>query len=826
MDRLILHALVLGWASFAVAGRTTRLLSERVLLAAVAAGFNLAVSSVLLVAIQPAAVADWFLGLSLGLAAGVAALAERSSTVPELPAPPAPADRIPLWLGVVFTLTVAAMLITSLVAARYSAPYPPEALTYQLPSSLSDLASGSDAWQPPFDHGLIHTYLSFYGAPFPWLHPLNAAAWIVAGIAAYRLCRLADVRPTTALASTGLITIAAPVVAQSASTAAQLPAAAALLCGAVFAVRARQSQPTHGSKPWVFASGFALLLAVSSIALHPSGAPSSDASFADFFANFLPFSGSGAARCIDGTRVGFGPLGAILFVAALSSAIRSFRCMTLVGICAWLGFAWLGLLIAVKPSFLAQPQGWLPAMFAWSVCFGAGLDALLRWRRLPPLFAVAGLLVLTGWSTVAYLLDNPRHPLRPLATATFLPPPPTGLPPGLVRAISHYEWVNLDTDGTAEAFGPLQVITPRQRLTAGSPPNPNAYQLISRSALARNAALSDSPLGQSYVAIAFPKTSAGVKTLTTAGPPGAVRDYFGLIPLAGDTTASANNQLVLVTASRVPSDAESSRVEFKVTGLNQSDQALLTLEEKSPAGDTTVLAYFQEDGAQVVSLSDLAAPVVARITAMVTGTTHEAVFSGSARPHETRTPLFAADVVRADHPLISVSPGLHAAEGPFGSGAWPRIRWAMRPAIQLELTATPELTHARLSFSLRLYRRAHAEVEVLLNGTPLKKYPLSADGPWLDESLSLTLQPGPNQIEFRDTVGESEPEWEEYLERYPDVKSFLLATNTPLAVGAREHYEASGRAEGRIMRWRPVPPPERSAYFMFRQLQVEGFNSP
>ena len=67
----------------------------------------------------------------------------------------------------------------------------------------------------------------------------------------------------------------------------------------------------------------------------------------------------------------------------------------------------------------------------------------------------------------------------------------------------------------------------------------------------------------------------------------------------------------------------------------------------------------------------------------------------------------------------------------------------------------------------------------------------------------------------------------EYLERYPDVRQHVLAQNQPLEDGAREHYELSGRAEGRTIKL--VDPPAQdtySYYFMFRSIQLEGFRSP
>jgi hypothetical protein len=62
----------------------------------------------------------------------------------------------------------------------------------------------------------------------------------------------------------------------------------------------------------------------------------------------------------------------------------------------------------------------------------------------------------------------------------------------------------------------------------------------------------------------------------------------------------------------------------------------------------------------------------------------------------------------------------------------------------------------------------------------------------------------------------------EYLERYHDVRHYLLAHNLPLEEGAHEHYELSGRAEGRTVTYLPDSLRESaSCTLIFRQLQLE-----
>ena len=52
---------------------------------------------------------------------------------------------------------------------------------------------------------------------------------------------------------------------------------------------------------------------------------------------------------------------------------------------------------------------------------------------------------------------------------------------------------------------------------------------------------------------------------------------------------------------------------------------------------------------------------------------------------------------------------------------------------------------------------------------------------------------------------------------------YLVSANLPLEQGALEHFELSGRPEGRIMTRREIHPPMRGAYFfVFSKLQLEG----
>ena len=96
---------------------------------------------------------------------------------------------------------------------------------------------------------------------------------------------------------------------------------------------------------------------------------------------------------------------------------------------------------------------------------------------------------------------------------------------------------------------------------------------------------------------------------------------------------------------------------------------------------------------------------------------------------------------------------------------------------------------------------------------------------WLEQTLHLTPQPGKNVLEFRNVVV-GEPDWLDYVERYADIKAYLVAQKIPLEKGAREHWESFGRHETRTLNYLRKTESITSGeplYFLFRSLRVEGF---
>jgi hypothetical protein len=189
--------------------------------------------------------------------------------------------------------------------------------------------------------------------------------------------------------------------------------------------------------------------------------------------------------------------------------------------------------------------------------------------------------------------------------------------------------------------------------------------------------------------------------------------------------------------------------------------------------------------------------------------------------------IFTADLLSAiDTPGCKVT-GLLAATGPWPEWSLPRIRGSSDPIVRLRIPALPSSSHLRLSFSVRLHRRNRAGLTVWLNARPVRQFRLDDATSWLDASVDLKTRPGENVVELRDTPLHNEPDWKDYLERYPDVQRFLVDHNIPLEAGAKSHYEAAGRQEGRTTRiLETVPAESDSYYFLFRQLRVDGFQSP
>ena len=540
-------------------------------------------------------------------------------------------------------------------------------------------------------------------------------------------------------------------------------------------------------------------------------------------------------------------LGGLLFLAGvlfclLSSrqSARSARWF------AWLGLAWIAVNCLVPPHPAAQLPGLVPALALLSPCVAALISTLPNCRPGPRNAGYAVLLVVvltTWWAGGVYLRKNSSRPLTPLLSASFAPPMTNALPLLLEHNLSPQGRINVDSDGVNERLFPLMAVRPGQKLTARRQLDPGSFNLLSRSALSRGLGYREVTRMPSYLLMPIPsKRTAGVEFLATIGTGPSARDYFGVVPEAGAHVPVDSSRFVLITLSAGPGGTrEPRRMRLQVQGLNPEDQARLVVQGQANDSQTPgpPLATFTANGEALILVDKNCWQLLFR--AFDAGTDTEIGSSAipyltqgidTAQPIDRSQPtndssLFVADLVLSRTTTILACDGLLPTEGPFPQWDLPYIRWARQPAIQLKIPPVPHLARLELAFSVRLHTRENGAMEVRLNGHVVHTCRLSGRTTWLDQTLELTPQPGENILEFKDVSLKHEPDWQDYLERYPDVKKHLVTNNLPLEQGAREHFVLFGRAEGRTMLTvdAPAPPPD-SYYFMFRNIRLEGFKSP
>jgi hypothetical protein len=533
--------------------------------------------------------------------------------------------------------------------------------------------------------------------------------------------------------------------------------------------------------------------------------------------------------------VGFGPGGLLVLLGAAGCALRLVRppdptlarrtWLALGAIAsALLGWKWLA----------PDAQSFLPIFLILTPCVAATLEAT---RRRVWLVAVLATVAVAQWSAGIYVLRNTSRPLLPLVNAAFAPPAMPTLPLLLEHRLSHTSRINVDTDGINERIFPLLALSEWQRITSHAKLDASAYNLLSRASRSRNRAYGSPDRAPSYCLLALPgKRTAGVEFLATVGTGASARDYFGLGPAAGETPPIDSNRNVLLTVRHGAGDNESW---VKLAGLNPADRARVELSLEHADGQITPVATLFADGEAKVAPGPPFRWLAFRAYDLDSG----AEIGAAVIPYQPQAPeelapldpgqatgansLFVTDLVLSKDSPLSPSPGLLPTEGPFPQWNLPFLRWAREPSVQIKIPAVEKLARVRLSFSARLHVRKKAALAVVWNGRLVKTYRIEGQTTWLDQTLELPAQPGENLLEFRDAPLENEPDWMDYLERYPDVKKFFLAQKMPLESSAREHYETHGRAEGRTINLiaRPEPAPD-GYYFMFRNIRLEGFTNP
>jgi hypothetical protein len=910
MDLFLLHSLILIWTSIGAARCLTPRVPEQLLAAALLAWGNIVATSLFLSMLHWLGEPVWFFSTS-------SLLAVVTCLVSMLLAPEGQADfsspetRPHRWLLGAFILTTGPLAFASLAVAYTYEPNNSDSLIYHLPRAMYYLGQGNlahfTAADPrqiylPFNYNLLQLFGLIYGAPLQCLNFFNIAAWVVSGIAAYRLCRLGTFGADASLIACWLVLTATPVLAQAATTTPDLPVGAAMLCALVFALRWKQTRQMRyatltglavglsagsdlgallflltaglllsawlywrwrtnegdGLRAWIIPASLACAFTLPFVLINlvekgdavrqildyafpgqkAESAPGNSLGFMQFLRPHPPL------LVLNEDSVGFG-LAGLLFLLGAAFCLITYRKLSAGAtwsVC--LGLGWIAASLLLPTGFSSDPRNFVPALALLSPGVAGVIDAG-RERRTVARYAcyLALLLValVAGWSGGIYLLRNTSRPLDPLLHAAFVPPGLPSLPLLLEYHLSRQTRINIDTDGANERIFPLMTLRRDQRFTSRSEGDPDAYRILSRSSQSRNSDYQNLSRLSIYTLVPIPtKRTAGVEFLATIGRDASARDYFGIEPHAGRTAPVDSNRFLLITLSAAPRQPEDpAQTHIKLEGLNPEDQARLVVVQENDDGTTVPLAAFTADDETTIATTRPFHRLVFRALDEKSGAEigvgtipYLPQMSAAYKPIDSSRPsngrsIFVTEMVLSRDTKVIAGEGLLPTEGPFPQWDLPYIRWARRPSISLTIPPTPELAVLQLSFSLRLHVRAKAAVEVLFNGEPVQHYRIEDRTTWLDQTLKLIPRKGENIVEFRDVSLKNEPDWLDYLKRYPDVMEHLVTHNIPLEQGAREHYEMHGRAEGRTLQTMEMPAlaPD-SYYFVFRNIRLEGFRSP
>ena len=506
-----------------------------------------------------------------------------------------------------------------------------------------------------------------------------------------------------------------------------------------------------------------------------------------------------------------------------------------------LGLGWFATFFFLNKWSLYNQRYFVPTVLVLSPCAAAVIEAGWtgpRSRRILRAFLIA-IAASALWMAGVYLFKNSSRPYAPLWAGTTPPPALPALPQVMVDRLSTQSRINIDsTDGNERIFL-LMDLGHNQRFTSFFKPNPAAYNVFSEWGFVRKVAYSNIEQLSSYTVVAVPtKATAGVEFLGTLGSHLYALDYYGLVPHPEQAAATEGNHNVLVVLSYGPRNpGRYAKMRVKVAGLNAPDHARLTLGVDYEDGTSGTLATFTSSGEAPAPFDRPFRRFTVRVTDEASGQEIGAIdipYLFRDQPPEVEAPdnptqLFSEELIAPEPKGMITTTGLAAPEGPYPQWDLPLIRWAHAPVLRLEIPATKDLKQLKLSFSLRLHTRDSASIDVVLNGELVKNYPVEGRTTWLTEDLLLTPRAGVNVIEFRNVVVGTEPDWLDYLERYPDIKNYVVSQKLPLAQGAREHYEAFGKHETRtlnlVRHTEKIAMPEQ-LYFAFRSLHVEGYRKP
>ncbi len=540
-------------------------------------------------------------------------------------------------------------------------------------------------------------------------------------------------------------------------------------------------------------------------------------------------------------HVWFGFAGPVILLCGLFCAGRGRKSPPPVTWLAVLGLGWFATFFLLNKWSLYNQRYFVPAILMLSPCVGVVIEA--GWSRPRVQRALrTGLITLAAsavWMAGIYLFKNSSRPYAPLWAGTPPPPALPALPQVMVERLATPSRINIDsTDGNERIFL-LMDLGRHQRFTSSVKPKHDAYNVFSEWGFVRKVAYSNIEQLSSYTLVAVPtKTTAGVEFLGTLGSGLYALDYYGLRAYPEQTAATEADHNILVSLSYGPRNpGRYAKMRVKIAGLNAADHARLALGVDYEDGTSGTLATFTSDGEVPAPFDRPFRRFTVRVTDLETGQEIGAIdipYLFRDQPPEVEAPdnptqLFSEELVALEPKTSFSTTGLATPEGPYPQWDLPLIRWANAPVLRLEIPASKDLKQLKLSFSLRLQARDSAFVDVLLNGEFVKNYHVQNRTEWLTDSLLLTPRAGTNVVELRNVTVGTEPDWLDYLERYPDIKAYVLTQKIPPAQGAREHYEAFGKHETRtlnlVRQTEKIAMPQQ-LYFAFRTLHLEGYRKP
>ncbi len=250
MTTLVIHFVLLAWISYAIAGRLTQNLIDRVIATAMLFWSHVVLLCLLLSQVGKLGEAGWFFRCSLLLGFASFLLVRRFVPPAPVPAAESPTENPSRALLVA---VAGSLLVLLLVNLRVAAAYPPnnyDTLTYHLPRVMYYLGHGTlaqfqseDIRQVyfPFNYNLLQLFCLIYSPPHEVINFINVIAWVVAGLGVYRISRQCHCSSNASLIATWLALTSTEVLAQSTSTNLDLSTGAALFATVVFGLRWRQT---------------------------------------------------------------------------------------------------------------------------------------------------------------------------------------------------------------------------------------------------------------------------------------------------------------------------------------------------------------------------------------------------------------------------------------------------------------------------------------------------------------------------------------------------------------------------------------------------------